>query len=248
MNIPERYLIISATHGNEGFSVPVMQEILDKLPPDEFGYDWIIGNPKAYRKGVRFLERDMNRCAPGNPNSESYEERRVAEIVQLSGKYKFVIDIHGTDSACGITTLVPFPNLENILLASLLRCERNIIWNAPESRTKGPIVQYTGCPGIEIEAGPQDEQYTQVGLRDTLIDFITSYRDGTLINRTLRNSSKWYQAMGPMDIDRKLRDWEKIRIVGDEISAYLASVYNSTQFIGLKEIKWQDLFMTIMRF
>jgi hypothetical protein len=40
-------LFISATHGNEGFSVDVMEEMQRTYDPAKYGYDWIIGNPLA---------------------------------------------------------------------------------------------------------------------------------------------------------------------------------------------------------
>ena len=45
-----KILFITATHGNEQDGVKVMQQLENELPKDEYNYDWIIGNEKAYQK------------------------------------------------------------------------------------------------------------------------------------------------------------------------------------------------------
>src|SRR5574344_1930263 len=91
-----RILFITATHGNEQDGVKVMQQLEKELPKDKYGYDWIIGNEKAYQKNVRYIDQDLNRSAPGDSSSPVYEVRRAAELVKIANSYDVVIDIHGT--------------------------------------------------------------------------------------------------------------------------------------------------------
>lgn len=51
-----KVLFIAATHGNEQDGVKVMRQLEKELPKEEYGYDWIIGNEKAFAANVRFTE------------------------------------------------------------------------------------------------------------------------------------------------------------------------------------------------
>ena len=80
---------------------------------------------------------DLNRIAPGNIKSKDYEERRVAEIVEMSKNYNFVIDLHGSISNCGVVSIIPYPRLDNLFLARLLKIKRNIMWYSKKSLKNG---------------------------------------------------------------------------------------------------------------
>jgi hypothetical protein len=168
----DKFLIIAATHGDENLGVEAMRMIQKKLSPTKYCYDWILGNPIAHRKGTRFIQADLNRVAPGNSNSKIYEERRAAELMEISKKYRFILDIHSTVSDSGIVTIIPYPTLENIYLASALNIKRNVIWYSSASFEKGPIVQFVGCPGIEIECGPKNSPKLKIRLYKILKKFI----------------------------------------------------------------------------
>ena len=159
------FLIITATHGNEAFGVKTMRQIENKFPPKKHCYDWIIGNPRAFKKKARFTQADLNRSAPGNLESKIYEKKLAAKLINLSQKYKFALDIHGTNSKSGIFTLVTNPVLENLLLAASLPIKNIVIWASKSSLKNGPITQDTKCPAVEIECGPKNSKEIQKNLK-----------------------------------------------------------------------------------
>ena len=59
-------VIGSAIHGNETGSIPAVISMIDDLSEDleslNACYFFFLGNPDAIRAGVRFIERDLNRC------------------------------------------------------------------------------------------------------------------------------------------------------------------------------------------
>src|SRR3989338_5327334 len=171
------FLIIDATHGNEGFAVPVLQQLEKRFARSQYGYDWIIGNPTALMANKRFIDTDLNRCAPGDALSCIYEEKRAAEIMTLSKNYEFVIDIHGTNATCGVCTIIPIPRINNLLLAASMNCQQNIIWNNPASRLRGPLTQHVLCPAIELECGPKNNRETALKLTTTLSNFLRNYSE-----------------------------------------------------------------------
>ena len=86
--IMNKKLIIICTHANEKYGLEVQKQIGSK-------YEFLIGNPLAMEKNIRFVESDLNRSFPGNI-SGTYEEKRAVEILKVIKKYEFIIDLHST--------------------------------------------------------------------------------------------------------------------------------------------------------
>lgn len=107
-----KFLLITATHGDEPSSLEVVKKIKKVKHNLVDKFDLLIANPKALKLSQRFTEKDLNRCAPGNIKSCIYEERRAAEIISLSTGYNFAIDVHASTSNCGIITIIPNPTLK----------------------------------------------------------------------------------------------------------------------------------------
>ncbi len=151
-----KILFITATHVNEQDGTKVMQQLEKELPKEEYSYDWIIANEKAYAVNERFVEQDLNRSAPGDIKSSVYEVRRAAEIIEISKHYDVVIDLHGTKTDSGMVTIIPYPTKQNVALAQSTGLDRNVIWYSKDSNVAGPLVQHMTIPAIEFECGPRD--------------------------------------------------------------------------------------------
>ena len=179
-----KVLFIAATHGNEQASVDVMQKIEKAYPKAEYGYDWITGNPEAYKRNQRFVEQDLNRSAPGDMNSQVYEQKRAAEIIELSKSYDAVIDLHWTASHCEIVTIIPNPTEQNIELAKSIGLKRNVTWYSQSSEIAGPLVQHIEAPAIEIECGPIDSPVVVA----KLYKIIETFLQANIRNKPVKSS------------------------------------------------------------
>jgi succinylglutamate desuccinylase len=62
--VKSKFLIIVGIHGNESFSIPILERLEKIYNPNRFGYDWIVGNPLAVSRNARYVDTDLNRCAP----------------------------------------------------------------------------------------------------------------------------------------------------------------------------------------
>jgi len=160
-------LFIVTTHGDEGFSIPVVKKLAK-----EFNFDWVIGNPKAQAKNTRYIEADLNRSGPGNIKSPVYEQRKAYELIRLGKKYKTVIDLHGTVSNTGIFVIVTNPGWENIELAKKLDIKNVILW--PGLVSTGPLTQFVPN-SLEIECGPKSDPRTAIKLERILRKYLTGY-------------------------------------------------------------------------
>lgn len=241
-----KFLFIAATHGNENFSVPVLQYLEKKYPKDKFAYEWIIGNERAYEKKVRYTEKDLNRSAPGSLHSEVYEERRAAELVQLSENYDFVIDIHGADTNCGATTLITHPTLSNLFLASLFDIDRNVVWYSSSSLQKGPHTQFSKSPAIEIECGPKYEEKTADELQRILEKFIGNYKDLQLkaVLKSIKNK-EFYVVYGKIlgEHEKGIDDFVQTKKGAETFYPYMANQYTGILCYKMKKVKVEELFL-----
>lgn len=237
--VSKKILFICALHGDEGFGVNIMKKIEKELSPQKYGYDWIIGNPEAYKKNVRFLEADLNRVAPGNSNSKIYEEKRAAELVKLSSQYKFIIDLHGSVSDCDNVSIIPYPTMQNLILASMLGIKRNVIWYSKASLKKGPVTQFTQCPAIEIENGPQNSLVVQDRLEKIIKRFVK--RLNSLSNtEVFSNISdiKFYAVYDKRfgEHDKNFKDFKLYRDGKESYYPFLANQYKGVTCYKMKEV------------
>lgn len=229
---------IAATHGDEGFSIPVLQKLEAKYPKQTYGYDWVIGNPKALELGKRYTEKDLNRSAPGDKNSPYYEERRAAEIIELSKNCDILIDIHGSVGNCGVVTLIPLPSRQNIQLARSIPLERNVIWYAEESWKAGPPVQHTVCSALEIECGPKKDQATADKLYDALEKIITANKAGSFFVQPTDIVQEFYKVYGVIKgaHDPSISDDAEATIDGETFMPFMSNQYPGTLCYKMRQI------------
>lgn len=237
---------MTATHGDEPLGPEVMKQIEKELPRDQYGYDWIIANEKAFEKNVRFTEVDLNRNAPGDIKSAVYEEKRAAELVELSKNYDFVIDIHGSVSNCGIIMIITYPTLQNLALASYFDVERQVVWYAKSSLTQGPVTQFVHCPAVEIECGPQKNSTIQNKLKDILMRFITQSEQMSL-SKILKQAKKseFYVVYGKQigNHDPTVVDFQEITMGAETFYPFLANQYPNILCYKAKKVDIKNYFL-----
>ena len=243
-----KILFIVATHGNEDFSIEVLKKLENVCPKNEYGYDWIIGNPRAQEKSVRYIEKDLNRSAPGDITSDIYEEKRAAEIIEISKNYDCIIDVHGTKSDLGIITIIPYPTLQNLLLASLFSIKKNVIWYAKSSLKQGSLVQFVDKPAIEIECGPKNDKKIQEDLYIILEKFLTEIKE-TISLSVLRTIEKknFYHVYDKLlgEHNSSLQDFKKTTINKETFYPFLSgNEYKGITCYKMKKIEFENLFLT----
>lgn len=245
MERKRKILFIAATHGDESFSIGVLENLEKRYSRSEYGYDWIVGNPKALERGSRYIDTDLNRSAPGDPNGVSYEQRRAAKIMELSRRYTFVIDIHGTVANTGIVTIIPYPTLTNLVLASALSVERNVIWYARESLEQGPLVQFTQCPGIELECGPKSSKEIKIQLDEVLsrvLDRNTSWNLDALVDN-LKRKEFYYIYDNQPDDGNTYTNFALTRNKDEEFYPFLTNQYPGISCCKMKKMRFEEIFL-----
>lgn len=161
------YAVIGLLHGDE----PCGKKAIEKLISEERDFKktvkFILANEKAAEQNKRFLEVDLNRSFPGDPESNQYEERLAAEIMEEIRGLK-VFDMHSTKSHEG-----PFCTLSNIDKQKLDFCRKagaeNIIYFPQEA---GNWSEFEN--GILLETGIQGTEKAANGAYKALANFLAA--------------------------------------------------------------------------
>lgn len=231
-------LFIGATHGNERVGV----DALALLQQEKRNFDWIIGNPCAFAQNVRFTEKDMNRCGLGNPDSNTYEERRAAEIQAIAKEYTYTIDIHGVNQATETFLLITNPKKENLRLASFFDIDKVIIWPSLTSEMQYPLSEFFSC-GIEIEVGSQQDPKNTENLYKSLLDFVSMKEQNEMLMeeewKQKLISKRLYEMTGPIlksDTLTKemLEDGREITDNNETYIPWFVGTYPYTNILGYK--------------
>ncbi|WP_161597548.1 succinylglutamate desuccinylase/aspartoacylase domain-containing protein [Fluviispira multicolorata] len=88
-------------HGNETGTLPAILKCIKKLMNKEIHFggkvSFLLGNIEAAKKGVRYLESDLNRCFGNNyVGKETQERKRALEIMPILKTADVFIDFHQT--------------------------------------------------------------------------------------------------------------------------------------------------------
>ena len=169
-----RVLVVAGTHGNE-INAPWLLEQWQQQPHliQTHGCEAlsVIGNPDAYAKGCRYLERDLNRSfQPGlfkqvglERTSSSKVDLEVQRAFDLVSRYGpegieacgFVIDLHSTTSSMGSSLVVYGRRPADLALAALVqgRLGLPVYLHEADQAQQGFLVESWPC-GLVIEVGP----------------------------------------------------------------------------------------------
>jgi len=126
----KKILLLGSQHGDELLGDLLNDYIKDKYPQLSDGIDFIIGNPKAKKAGVRFIESDLNRSYNGK--KETYEEKRADELLNQIGdkSYDLVLDLHTTtcnQPPCIITASIIHPYIQSSAIEKIVHMNHTIV-------------------------------------------------------------------------------------------------------------------------
>lgn len=97
--------VVGSIHGDEPCGAHAIETLLEEAPAVERPVKFIIANERALDRNVRYVETDMNRVFPGDPDAEAYETRLAHELLdELRGCT--TLSMHSTQSYGGPFAIV----------------------------------------------------------------------------------------------------------------------------------------------
>jgi len=164
--------IVGGTHGNEYTG----SYLIRKLAIEHIHEKWnelhinlITGNPKAFQKGVRFIDSDLNRAFAKNDlenhHLAGYEANRAKVLDHIIGpkgspKTDFILDVHTTTAHMGVTLILFDNNLYNLQTASYLKSKipncfiYYISMDTYADSSDNPFLNSLAPYGLALEIGP----------------------------------------------------------------------------------------------
>lgn len=240
--VPET-LILVATHGNEQTLLPFFRSLQSSIPRPQFR--WLVANERAAARRTRFTDCDLNRSAPGRPDSRTYEERRAAELLAIAGSYRYVIDLHETSARFGLVAIVTNPTPMNLALAAALPSDQVVIWASRASRRRGPITQFVSC-GVELEWGQENRKFNR-GILENF--FLRVARGGLQIPVAALRDKTFYQVYGKIEQRtvtrnqlRRLKEFARVTIGRETFSPFFLRRYEGTFGYKLRKVNFWEMF------
>lgn len=89
--------IVGAIHGDEPCGVEAIESLLAERPPVEQPVKLVVANEAALAAGERYLDDDLNRSFPGDPDASSHEKRLAARLSDVLAGCE-TVSLHSTQS------------------------------------------------------------------------------------------------------------------------------------------------------
>lgn len=248
----KRVVIVGGTHGNELIGVYLHQKFErypDLIRRSSFETVSCVGNPQAIAAGVRYIDKDLNRCFTPDDlaqgDSQLYEIQRAREIRSQFGQdgsmpADFIIDQHGTTSNVG--TMLILDNLDPFTLrlsAYLNAIQPEIkVYSSAHSGRNQDSLRSLAKYRIGIEVGPvahgtlHGELFCKTeALIHAILDYLEQHN--TKSNNIEPESLTLYQYVDSLDYPR------------DQQGKLLAMIHPQRQFKDFEALNPGDpIFLT----
>ncbi len=147
-----KHTVIGSVHGDEPAGKKAIEKILQSDLEFKKPVKFIIANQKALEEDKRYLDADLNRSMPGNPESKLHEEK-LAHKLKEEIEDKIVLDIHTTQSYAKPFATIKNTEKETIELVKASNINKAVYF--PEE--SGTLVELAK-KGIVAETGYQKSQ------------------------------------------------------------------------------------------
>ncbi len=165
--------ILAGVHGDERAGIVALERFLPTFQISRGSVFLIFGNPEAMKRGVRYVEENLNRCFFSNREAGSLEARRAQELLPILDQASAVLDLHATRSDASVPFLITAG--EGLSLARQLNFPiLSTGWNVLEPGGTDGYMAAQGKIGICAECGSiGDEQRGVQIATQTVNDFLT---------------------------------------------------------------------------
>ena len=166
----DEVVIVGGTHGNELLGPYLIRklELTGRYTNTPLRVNTLLANPKAFDRGVRFIDQDLNRSFSREVLSDNrvhdskmnYEQQLARKLHQrLSSEQaldRFIIDLHSTTANMGVTLIVRNDQPLNLHAAAY------VVQQFPETRilvsdldrNKSQSLNSISEYGLAVEIGP----------------------------------------------------------------------------------------------
>ena len=160
-------ILVGGTHGNERIGIYLIKRFNQHpslIKRSSFTTQTLLSNPKAVAAGVRYLDKDLNRCFNRDSLRDmaltSYEDLLAKAIDQQIGPHgqtpaDVIVDLHSTTANMGLTLILNNENSFNLQLAAYLHAAHPLvkIYSAAHSGRNQDSLRSLARFSVGIEVG-----------------------------------------------------------------------------------------------
>ncbi len=158
--------VVGGVHGDEPCGVRAIERFLDADVAVERAAKLIVANERALERGVRYVDTDLNRALPGDPESELYEERLAHELLaEVEGCT--ALGIHSTVSYDRAFANVAYLNERKREVAAHLPVDGVVDFTVVADGRSVELPRF-----VDIEAGRQGSEAAVDNAYDCLLAFL----------------------------------------------------------------------------
>ncbi|WP_435154544.1 succinylglutamate desuccinylase [Haladaptatus sp. DFWS20] len=158
--------VVAGIHGDEPCGPRAVERLLGEDPYVERPVKCIIVNEPALERGVRYINEDLNRVFPGDPDGETYERRLAHELL---GELRdcTVLSLHSTQSYAR-----PFALVDRVNAVARSICPYLPVSELVETDrfTKGKLISHPHT--LEVECGLQGTDQAAENAYDLIRGFL----------------------------------------------------------------------------
>ena len=143
--------VVCNVHGDEPTGARAIRRVVEPSPEFEAGVKFVVANPPASIADRRYLDADMNRVFPGDPEADDRERRLAAQLAEATADCD-TISIHTTHATPEPVAFVSEGDTRALDLVS----ELPISYVVNESPVVDGAFSSTG-EVVSIEAGKVDQ-------------------------------------------------------------------------------------------
>ncbi|WP_135820795.1 M14 family metallopeptidase [Halostella litorea] len=183
--------VVAGVHGDEPCGVRAVERLLDEPLTVDEPVKFVVANEEAIERGERYVDTDLNRAFPGDPDSDEHE-RRLAAALSEEIEGCLTLAIHSTQSYAE-----PFAVVDGIDdLAREIPPQLSVTALVETSEyIEGRI--FVATDAVEIEAGLQGSAQAEENALRVTREFLTA--TGVLPGETVRREVPVYKLVRAID-------------------------------------------------
>jgi predicted deacylase len=141
--------VVAGIHGDEPCGVRAVERLLAEEPAVDRAVKFIVANEEALEAEKRYLEADLNRAFPGDPDADSHEGRLAHDLArEIEGCT--VLALHSTQSYADPIAVID--TVDEIARAIAPRLPVDVLIET-DNYTDGRLIEHAHT--IEVECGLQ---------------------------------------------------------------------------------------------
>ena len=198
-----RLLLLGAVHGNETVGSKEILKLKEALDNKKICLKsgcltlMPVCNPLAHAKGVRYVEKNLNRLIRLYEKPSCPEEEFAHEVASEILKNDYVLDLHSTHNAGEPPfAFLDYPSAENQKLVAAVDVPY-VICNWPEIYKNAPITDYcteycahaSGKSCITLECGYHYDAASQITASESIYNLLARFG---MIDRQIKERTKKY--------------------------------------------------------